>query len=866
MAFDPIEIKIVPKGLNLVAPGDQVAEGDCLDLTGWWPGSAGRLQQQRGDLLKNQGGSGNLNSIEESDGLIFFGDVTGNLYWGAQDGSAGTLIGTGYDGNPLGMCAYQHILWVMNRNNRMRYATGPYLSGGAPVASNWGVASAWPASGSPPVPTPLTGQLSGGGGLADGDHSWWVTFVDQYGYESDPSPALILASSSGPATRSVNLAGGGTTVSLNAGQGALSMNFGAWANGCQLLVTGEGYPDWPALQPYTLTYVNTSTLTMSPAWAGATGTFTVEIYYPPNNGKCTIQRPGVVPAPAGWNIYHQSPGTDGPYQVNLNGPLVYTGTPTDPNQLAPNLYIDYGDAGHGQDDQTIMSADLLLEMDHDPPPAAMVLANKTYNGRLVAANTADHPNRLYYTNPNQPSYFPGSNNSQVGNWVDIGDDTSDEILHVSVKVGYLLIYRQRSIWRCMGDLGDASSVIGPLIPNMGIAGPNCVVGTSNGDIAVVRQGIQLGIYRVTDWEQRISGKVETIFNGMGSECFLPISVANNNQAVYSCALGYALGRLWFSYPEGTPVNATYPTRTLICDVEQDQFSFSVAGRWFATKDQVFGAYLHGTLFFLGAGPDGSVVSIEDGPGPVVALPGFVAAAPNLAYQSGYVDGGKPDHEKTWGDLVITHQTCGASLNVEALLNKGTLALPLGTIQSTLPFPGANPATSTVRQIIPLVQAGNLPIESFNLAVRISGQGPSTFPGAIIDSPIILHAMLKPRRAATWDSGPTDHGAPGAKVIDTVEVDIDAPAGFTLTIQSDIPGGILTQQTTLSNGLTNGRQTIRMVLAGGSVLGRVLRYQIYASGSPPSPFLLYGVRLRVLALPVFVDGSMGDLFLTAPILA
>src|SRR5690349_18792047 len=48
VAYKLQELKIVPNGLNLAPPGDQVASGDCLDLAGWWPSAVGKLQQTRG--------------------------------------------------------------------------------------------------------------------------------------------------------------------------------------------------------------------------------------------------------------------------------------------------------------------------------------------------------------------------------------------------------------------------------------------------------------------------------------------------------------------------------------------------------------------------------------------------------------------------------------------------------------------------------------------------------------------------------------------------------------------------------------------------------------------------------------------------
>ena len=836
MAFEPIPLKIVPKGLDLVPPGDQVAEGDCLDLTGWWPGSTGRLQQARGWVKKNTGG-GNLNSLAESDGQLFFSDGS-TLYQGTENGAAATAIDTGYDGKALGLCGYQHVMWVMNRSKQRRVGTGP----NTPVPlSNWGNAIA--------TPTAPSGVISGGGGLADGQHSWFVTFVDEYGYETNPSPAFEVTTPS-LATPfndgTVHLIQNSTAVVLTP---SLTSGWGPQIDGQQFLVPY----DYPTITPpspsgYTITYVDATHGTISPAWFGAThAAIAYEIYSAKNVAKAAITRPSTAdPTVTGWNVYHQSPGTDGPYQCNLLGALGYLAAGSDPKQLSATVYMDYGDAAHGQDDTSLLDADMLMEADHDPPPACSVMAAAPYNGRIVVANSAAYPNRIWYTNALEPNYFPGSGNPQSGNWVDIGNDSGDAILNLSVRPGMLLVYRQKSIWRVIGDLGDPTSTIGPLIPNMGIVGPRAVVGTSNGDIAVVKQGQAYGLYRVTDWEQRISGKVEPIFNGIGAECY----PAMNAAAASTCALGYQLGRLWFAYPDGSN---TYPNRVLICDVEQDSFSFSVAGRWFS-RYGVFGAFLHGSLFFLGAG-SGKVYSLEDGSGDEDG------SNTSLAFQSAYLDGGSPDHEKTFGDLVISHNTLGATLTVTIKVNKGADSFVLTTISSA----------SLTRQEIPMLYpAGHAnagqPIEGFNLAVRIAGNGPIAFPGAIIDSPIIVHAFLKPRKAMTWDSGPTDHGSTGAKVVDAVEVDMDGGAAK-LFIQTDVPGGVLIERTAGGTGIvvpaTSGRQTQRIVLPA-PINGRLLRYQVYASGS--TPILVYKVRPRILPVGVFADGTMGDSWYTEPIAA
>lgn len=799
MAFQPKDLKIFPRGINLLPPGDQVAEGDCLQLDGFWPGSAGRLVQAAGFTRRNNSSVTGISvtSLAECNGAVFYGGGGSLFKIGADAG--GATIDTGYDGAPLGLCAYQDMLWVMNRSKQRRVnpSTG--------AAEDWKVAD---------PPTAPSVQLSGGGRLSDGDHDYYVSWIDSLGYETSPSPVKSVTAPAVPYPPGWPYG----TVQLTQGSAAVTLVGAIWGpeiDGQQFLVPSQ-YPTitLPGSSPYTISYVDDTHGTLSVPWAGTTGIYDYVVYSMANRAKAKITRPNATGVTS-WNVYRRSPGTDGAYLVNAS-PIPY----------ATSTYIDYGDTANGQDDEAIMTRGVLMAGDRGAAPAARVLADRPYYGRLVAAATSSNKNRIFYTNALEPSYFPASN------WVDVGDDSGDEILAMSVKPGMLIIYRERSIWRHVGDFGEGT--LEPLVPDMGIAGPRAMVATSQGDFVLGKQGGGYAVYQVSDWSQPISPKIEPILNGMGAECYTKMNTSAN--AAKTCALGYHMGRLWFSYPDGTN---TTPNRTLVADLN--------TGRWFG-RAVGFGAFLTGSTYFLG-GTGAKVVSLEDGgteDGSAVAL----------AYQSRYEDCGTPDHEKTFADLVISHNTGGADLSVGIKLDKDSAsAFTLATINS---------ATAT-RQVIPMkypvghAKAGQI-IEGFNVAVRIFGNGPAAA-RAQIDGPLILHYFLKPRKARTWDSGPTDLGAAGVKEVDAIEVDLDSDGAVTLYIQSDLPGGVMAERTTGGTGIsiaaTSGRQVHRTVLTA-SLSGRIWRYQVVGG-----PFLLYRVRLRVLPIGVHLDGSVGDVWQPAP---
>src|ERR1017187_634481 len=116
MAYQVKDLKILPGGLNLLPPGDQINEGDCLDLTDWWPGCAGKLEQppQAVTLTGALEMAWGHDSLLQADGRIYSGGY-GNL---SQIGRG--LVDSGYDGYPLGMISMSGFAWVMNRAKQRR--------------------------------------------------------------------------------------------------------------------------------------------------------------------------------------------------------------------------------------------------------------------------------------------------------------------------------------------------------------------------------------------------------------------------------------------------------------------------------------------------------------------------------------------------------------------------------------------------------------------------------------------------------------------------------------------------------------------------------------------------------------------------
>lgn len=730
MAYRLNELKIVPTGLNLLAPVDQIAPGDCLDLFGLWPGSAGRVEVAPPAVQVSAASPADCHTVYDAGGRIYYADI-GNL---RQVGRAGEApIDSGYDGYPLGLISYQGYVWIINRSQQ-RKDDGTSMS-------NW----------------------------------------------TQPVPAAPL------------LTDGGT-------------------NGAGLLPPVNNPPEVGGLQAqaylYYITWVGpTGETNPSPA-----GTITPAV----NGSIVRVALPSLAPGPwvKGWNIYRRSPTFSAPYRLNEN--VI---------EITRPYVDDYGNSVHAHDDDQLLQLGIIMEADHDPAPAARIIGNQIYNGRIIVANSLQHPNRIWYTQPLQPAFFRGAANENDGDWVDIGTDSGDEILALSCRPNFVIVYRAKSIWRHYGDFGSDTARIEVVVPEMGIVGPRAVACTSTADYF---RGPE-GIYQFNfDWAKKISAKIDTVFRGISSENYIA------EQDKQWCALGVNNGRLWVSYHTSggmTPINY---------HLESD--------RWFG------GAGLSG--YFAFAISSNGLLAAGNG---VYRLESGTGSNP-IGFQTAYEDCGYPDHEKTFADLVLSYKTGGNNLDIiirtNKLTNNSTDTFTLATINSS----------ARTKQIIPLVYPATyvttalrgLPIRAYNISIRITGGAPAGPPAgpSYIDSPILLHYYLEARRGKSWDTDETEQAIVGMKEIDQVEFDIDATDGAaTLQVYSDTPGGIMTARLAGGQAIaaTTGRQSRRMNLSA-VVDGKLLRYQITTA----TDFQLYAARARVLPIGVYLDSSLSDFWQPTPI--
>jgi hypothetical protein len=470
-------------------------------------------------------------------------------------------------------------------------------------------------------------------------------------------------------------------------------------------------------------------------------------------------------------------------------------------------------------DESAIDDGIVMDPDVGAPPAARGVAGP-YLGRLIAWSTATNPNRMFWSEPDQP------NNFRESSWADAGE-LGDDILRCIVRSRLVMVYSRRSIWRMTGDPGEDNRHLERVSGKAGLLGENALAEGDNEDYFQQQDGLYACN---TESVRKISQAIEPIFRGEFIEYGEVLIHPLNDGAREKNVMEFRGGRLYFSYCSG---GATSPDKTLVGEPGGEG-----GWRWHMDSRGFTALYDEGPRAeLLGANATG-VYSMETGYADA-------GAAIECFYLSQFHHQGQPQSDKTYVDLVIEHNTGGASLTVKVLLDYGAQEFALGSITSSEP----------TRTVFPLpLDADGEPPKARNLALQIDGTL-STAAAAVIYKASI-NAYLEARPTRLFDSDEVDFGDPNPKELYEIEVDYDAPAAaVTLEVYTDLPGGVAAVRATFTLGPTAGRVAEHVPLVTPHAEGRQLRITIESDAD----FMLYGLRVKHRSIGTYIDGANGEVW-------
>lgn len=463
------------------------------------------------------------------------------------------------------------------------------------------------------------------------------------------------------------------------------------------------------------------------------------------------------------------------------------------------------------------------------PPASGLVG--PYLNRLIAFNSAAHPNRYWWTPEGEPHYFEDALDPDEGSWEDLGE-AYEEIVNATAHKRSVWFYKNKTIWRLTGDPDTATAE--QTNANVGLAAKRAVVNAGSVDYFFAGNGI----YRFNgDFEELVSQAIDPIFKGEYAQ-FGNLDVPPLNQDyAHTCVMGIYHQRLFFSYPEA---GQTEPSVTLEYDLQ--------TGRWFHFRTGL-GPGGFTALAYEGTGNQMLAAANVPGGARMFDLNGFSddAGSPiTVKWQSRYLDQGASNTDKTYSDVVIDFATARAgqspsTLTVEAVFDNGTV-LGLGTISS---------ATRTTRTFSLLSGQG---VKAVNFAIRVTG--------AITSQCWIynawVHWYLENRKGLSFDTGVVQLAGGDPADTDVFEAEITTSQPLSWQIQTDLPGGVMAARQSATLPHLAGRRVEPVRLAAVQT-GRNGRLVFHSAGL----FQMHRLRQRVRRFGTFIDGAKGQVWNPLP---
>lgn len=701
--MEPQVSKLLSGGLNLLAAGDAVPEGQALTAQNVRTDQAGTLRSRKSNSAAIYSLPDSVTSIitalRSSGPARYFGAGT-NFYRGAS------AVQTGLSGGALQLVSFQDRVWLMDPLAQKK-DDGTNLFPWTPQTA----------------PVPVLNSPGGGGSL-NGVYNYYVTGVTDEGEETGS-------------------AGAATTSSLT-------------------------------------------------------------------NNTITVNVPTFTDAQVTqWNVYRS--GGSFPLQAyKLNA---------SPLPLSTTTYLDNGqdNSGSGGDNQTdlgLAELGVTLPVDRQPAPPAKGLAGP-YFGKLIAFNSADHPNRFWWTPSDEPYHFPGSTSNQDGNWADIGEE-GEQILAVAIYPRMAIFFKERSVHRLVGDPDDLASDLERTNAEIGLLGAKA---WSQAGSLLYAQGLE-GVYvgaGTFDQIQKLTKDIDPLFksDSIFTIGTTPAVAASSSPTTRSLAVSaWRNGRLYFSYPSAS---ATANDTTLVMD----------EGKWFTDSRAFTALYDEGQTGYLLGAIGGNVYELETG---------TQEANIPVIYQSRYENQGAPENQKRYSDILIEHNTGGRTFTAYAYLDNGATVITLGTFTST----------AWTQTTFTLGDDEN-PVEHRNISIRLE----SDTGNAIAEIyTIIAHYLPMERGARTYDTGriPLEK----ASLVGTLELDLEILSG-SVTYYLQAGFSALAE---ISKGTFTGPavETFTAQPPDGTE-ARWLRLLLFGDN-----FRCRGARIKLLPYGLYLTGS-GDIFRT-----
>lgn len=406
------------------------------------------------------------------------------------------------------------------------------------------------------------------------------------------------------------------------------------------------------------------------------------------------------------------------------------------------------------DVRSVQDSAVQMPEDADPPPAASGLVPRPYMGRLIAYNVEGKEARIYWTPKDKPWKFPGSSDDTEGNWFDAGAH-SDAIMAITDHSRMLVVYKQQSIWRILGDPDLDGVEPERTAAGIGAAGPRCVTTGGGVDWVLGTNGVYLFDGQV---EKLISLPIAPIFRGewaeMSTEMLLP---PIDHVYIGESVMAYRDQKVYLSYPSS---GSSTPDTTLVYDTTTQMWARDTGG-YTCLFDEGPGAYLMGGnatgLYALEAGDD-------DAGDPIA-----------VKWQTPSFNQGAPQAPKVYGEIVIEFKSPDA-LTVKALYDDDDLvALDsiFGAERSVKRIPLGDNATGRQADRIAILIEGDIRQE------------------AVIYS-VYIHYYVEARKSQVFDSGIIDFG--GAARVIGLEFDISGAGPLLWAIDTDNFEGMVQEQT------------------------------------------------------------------------